>query len=60
VLVGITLSLITIMLGAGCREIAIEIAVDRGWVRLAFLCLTPIQIFFTLVSESDLRSGDPP
>lgn len=50
VLVGITLLIITIMLGAGFREIAIEIAVEHGWQRLAFLSLTPVQIFFTLVS----------
>ena len=49
VLVGVTLLIITIMLGAGFREIAIEIAVDHGWQRLAFLSLTPVQIFFTLV-----------
>lgn len=51
VLVGVTLLIITVMLGAGFREIAIEIAVDRGWQRLAFLSLTPVQIFFTLVSR---------
>jgi hypothetical protein len=49
VLVSITLLIIAIMLGAGFREIAIEIAVDHGWQRLAFLSLTPVQIFFTLV-----------
>jgi hypothetical protein len=49
-LVGLTMLIITIMLGAGFREIAIEVAVDHGWQRLAFLSLTPVQIFFTLVS----------
>lgn len=48
VLVGFTMLIITIMLGAGFRSIAIEIAVDRGYARLAFLALTPVQIFFTL------------
>jgi len=52
VLVAITLLIISVMLGAGFREIALEIAVDHGWQRLAFLSLTPIQIFFTLVSHS--------
>ena len=52
VLVGITLMIIMVMLGAGFREIAIEIAVDRGWQRLAILSLTPVQIFFTLVRFS--------
>jgi hypothetical protein len=50
VLVSFTLCLITVMLGAGCRQIAVEIAVDRGWIRLCFLVLIPVQIFFTLVS----------
>lgn len=54
VLVAITLMIIMIMLGAGFREIAIEIAVDRGWQRLAFLSMTPVQIFFTLVGLSIL------
>lgn len=49
VLVGFTLLIITVMLGAGFREIAIEIAVDHQYVRLAFLLLTPVQVFFTLV-----------
>ena len=49
VLVGFTLLIITVMLGAGFRAIAIEIAVDHGYTRLAFLALTPVQIFFTLV-----------
>ncbi|OCL01430.1 hypothetical protein AOQ84DRAFT_401805 [Glonium stellatum] len=48
VLVGFTLLIITVMLGAGFRSIAIEIAVDKGYARLAFLALTPVQIFFTL------------
>lgn len=52
VLVALTLLLITVMLGAGFRQIAIEIMVDQGYARLAFLALTPIQIFFTLVSFS--------
>jgi hypothetical protein len=49
VLVGFTLLIIVIMLGAGFRQIAIEIMVDKGYTRIAFLVLTPIQIFFTLV-----------
>jgi len=48
VLVGFTLLIITVMLGAGFREIAQEIAVDKGYARIAFLVLVPIQIFFTL------------
>jgi hypothetical protein len=50
VLVGFTLIIITVMLGMGFRQIAIEVLVDSGWIRLAFLVLIPVQIFFTLVS----------
>lgn len=50
ILVGCTLFLITVMLGAGFRQIAIEVVVDHNWPRLAFILLTPVQIFFTLVS----------
>lgn len=49
VLVGLTLVLIVTVLGAGFREIAIEVAVDHKMIRLAFLALTPVQVFFTLV-----------
>lgn len=48
VLVAITICLITAMLGAGWRQIAMEIAVDRNYLRVCFLLLTPVQIFFTL------------
>ena len=51
VLVALTLIIIVTMLGAGFREVAVEVAVDHGILRLAFLALTPIQIFFTLVSS---------
>lgn len=50
-LVALTLVLVVSVLGAGYRELAIEIASDKGWIRLAFLALTPIQVFFTLVSH---------
>lgn len=49
VLVGITLFLVTVMLGAGFRQIAMEIKVDGRYARLAFVVLAPIQVFFTLV-----------
>ena len=49
VLVALTLALITTVLGAGYREVGIEVAVDKSYVRLAFLALTPVQVFFTLV-----------
>lgn len=50
VLVGITLVIVVVMLGAGFRQITIEIMIDHGYLRCAFLLLVPIQIFFTLVS----------
>ena len=52
ILVSITLILILTVLGAGFRQIAIEVAVDHDMIRLAFVALTPVQIFFTLVRHS--------
>lgn len=54
ILVAITLVIIIVMLGAGFRELAVEVAVDHNMLRLAFFALTPVQIFFTLVSQSAL------
>ena len=48
--VAMTLTLIVAVLGAGFREIAIEISVDHNMMRAVFVALTPIQVFFTLVS----------
>jgi hypothetical protein len=48
VLVALTLILIMVSLGAGARQLAIEVAVDGSYTRLALLILTPVQIFFTL------------
>jgi hypothetical protein len=49
ILVAFTIVIVTTMLGAGARELAIEVSVDKSFTRLAFLALTPVQIFFTLV-----------
>ena len=49
VLVSLTLIIICAMLGAGFREIAVEVTVDKSYLRLAFFALTPVQVFFTLV-----------
>ena len=49
VLVACTIVLVMLMLGAGIRSVAIEVAIDKNYLRLAFLALTPVQIFFTLV-----------
>jgi hypothetical protein len=48
ILVSLTLILISTTLGAGARQLAIETAVDMNYMRLLLLCLTPVQIFFTL------------
>jgi hypothetical protein len=48
VLVALTLILIMVSLGAGARQLAIEVSVDGSYTRLALLILTPVQIFFTL------------
>ena len=50
ILVSITLVLIVVVLAAGFRELAIEVSVDSNYMRLAFVLLTPVQVFFTLVS----------
>lgn len=47
-IVSATVILVTAALGAGWRQLAIEISVDGNYNRLALICLTPIQIFFTL------------
>lgn len=51
VLVAITLLIVVTMLGAGFREVVQEIKIDNNYIRLLFLLLTPVQIFFTLVSS---------
>lgn len=45
----ITLILIIAALGSGWRQIAIEIKVDRNWMRLAFIIVMPLQIWLALV-----------
>lgn len=50
VLVACTLVIVVVLLGLACRSLATEIAVDGSYIRLAFLSLVPIQVFFTLVS----------
>ena len=55
ILVAFTLIIVVTLLGLACRSLATEIAVDNSYIRLAFLVLVPVQIFFTLVSD-DHRS----
>jgi hypothetical protein len=49
VLVGFTCCLVTIMLGAGWRQIAVEYLIDFNVLRFLFLLLIPLQVFFTMV-----------
>lgn len=49
-LVAFTLIIVITLLGLAARSLSVEIAVDKNYLRLAFLALVPIQIFFTLVS----------
>jgi hypothetical protein len=49
ILVAFTLVIVIVLLGLAARSLAVEIAVDRNFLRLAFLALVPVQIFFTLV-----------
>ena len=44
-----TLILITTAIGSGWRQIAIEVAIDESYVRLAFLIAAPFQIWLALV-----------
>ena len=55
ILVAITIVLVIVMLGAGFRSVVAELLVDGNYLRIAFVLLTPIQIFFTLVSECSPR-----
>jgi len=49
ILVAFTLIIVVTLLGLGCRSVAIEVAVDHVYLRLAFMALIPVQVFFTLV-----------
>ncbi|KAL7806989.1 glycosyltransferase [Trichoderma aethiopicum] len=48
VLVSLTLTLVTVSLGAAWRQLAIEVSVDSNYIRLALVALAPVQVFFTL------------
>jgi len=49
ILVAFTLIIVTTLLGLGCRSLMVEVAIDHSYLRLAFLALVPVQMFFTLV-----------
>lgn len=48
ILAAITLILLITAIGSGWREIAIEIKVDKSWLRLAFLAVVPLQCWLAL------------
>lgn len=50
--VAITIMLILAMLGLGYKQLAFQVLVDKGWIRLAFIVMTPVLIFFSLVSKA--------
>lgn len=50
ILTAITLILIIAAMASGWRKMAIEIAVDNSYTRLALLVVTPLQIWLALVS----------
>jgi hypothetical protein len=47
--VAFTIMLITTMLGLGYKQIAFQILVDKSYMRVAFVAMTPVLIFFSLV-----------
>jgi hypothetical protein len=47
--VAFTLVLIMTMLGFGYKQLAFQILVDKSYLRLAFIVMTPVLIFFSLV-----------
>lgn len=56
ILVAFTLIIVVVMLGLGFRAVAIETVVDKNYLRMAFILLTPVQVFFTLVRIFYFRS----
>ncbi|KAH3910411.1 hypothetical protein HBI56_075860 [Parastagonospora nodorum] len=46
--VAATIILITAMLGLGYKQIAFQVLVDKSYVRVAFVLMTPVLIFFSL------------
>lgn len=58
VLCGATLFLIIAALASGWRQIAIELAIDNSWIRLAFVAVMPLQVWLALVSTRILSACD--
>ena len=49
ILCAATLFLIVAALASGWRQIAIELIVDKSWIRLAFVVVMPLQVWLALV-----------
>lgn len=49
--ISITLTIMIMFVGLGIRAISIEMKVDKNYLRILFLLITPIQCFFSLVSR---------
>ena len=56
ILVALTLLIMVAAIGAGWREVAIEIAVDGSLVRLAFIAVVPFQMWLALVRKASTLS----
>jgi hypothetical protein len=54
VLTAITLILVIAAVGGGWRQVTLELMVDKGWIRLAFVVVVPLQIWLALVSMISL------
>lgn len=52
---GLTLALLIAAIGSGWRNVAIELLTDSNWIRLAFLLVTPLQMWLALVSRLCIR-----
>jgi hypothetical protein len=51
--VAITILIIWTLLALGYKQLAFQVLVDKSWIRLAFIIMTPVLIFFSLVSFLD-------
>ena len=54
ILTALTLVLIVAALGSGWRNVAIEIAVDRNLIRMAFIVVWPLQFWLAMVRLSSI------
>jgi hypothetical protein len=48
--VAVTILIIWTLLALGYKQLAFQVLVDKSWIRLAFIIMLPVLIFFSLVS----------